>query len=156
MGIQDLTRERSAASTLIIISVSFFLTACAANPMFESVSSSFSGSDFQDQEDDVTGYIDGDILVDDLSGVDFPRDDLGCDDTFEYARADLNKDRKVDDQDLGLLMDQWGSDDKLADLNSDGDVNGSDLSELLASWTSEEELLALEQSSDSILPPCEI
>jgi hypothetical protein len=129
MGIQELTGERSAASTLIIISVSFFLTACAANPMFESMTSSFSGSDFRGGGDDITGYIDGDVLVDDLGELDFPRDDLGCDDTFEYVRADLNK---------------------------DGDVNGSDLSELLASWTSEEELLALQQSSDSILPPCEI
>lgn len=156
MGIQELTRERSAASTLIIISISMFLSACAANPMFESLGSSFAGSEFRGGGEDITGYVDGDVLVDNIGEIDFPRDDLECDDTYEYVRADLNKDRKVDDQDLKILLDLWGSDNQVADLNEDGDVGASDLSHLLASWSSEEELLALLQSSDSILPPCEI
>lgn len=48
--------------------------------------------------------------------------------------GDLNADRAVNGDDLGLLLGQWGVGSGTADLNRDGFVNGVDLGELLARW----------------------
>lgn len=50
--------------------------------------------------------------------------------------ADLNADRAVDGNDLGVLLGEWGPSTSAtrADLNDDGQVNGDDLGVLLGAW----------------------
>ncbi|HMN97495.1 MAG TPA: hypothetical protein PKC90_13560 [Phycisphaerales bacterium] len=48
--------------------------------------------------------------------------------------GDLNGDGIVDGADLGLLLDEWGTDGP-GDLNGDGVVDGADLGILMAAWT---------------------
>lgn len=48
--------------------------------------------------------------------------------------GDINRDNKVDVQDLSYLLSHWGSNDVLADLNKNGTVNTLDLSILLVNW----------------------
>jgi len=52
-------------------------------------------------------------------------------------RADINKDGKINVQDLSRLLSNWGSDpqDPTADLNDDGKVGILDLSILLSNWS---------------------
>ena len=47
--------------------------------------------------------------------------------------GDLNADRVVNGDDLGVLLGQWGTDGS-ADLNGDGVVDGIDLGMLLGAW----------------------
>lgn len=49
--------------------------------------------------------------------------------------ADFNLDGKVDGNDLGFLLGQWGSPGPDADLNGSGWVDGEDLGILLGQWT---------------------
>ncbi|MFM8783886.1 MAG: GC-type dockerin domain-anchored protein, partial [Phycisphaerales bacterium] len=50
------------------------------------------------------------------------------------CRADLNLDRAVDGNDLGILLGAWGTANPVADLDSNGAVNGDDLGILLGAW----------------------
>lgn len=147
MGIQELTGERSAASTLIIISVSFFLTACAQNPMFDNLGLKVAGSGFTEGGGEIVGFVGDDILLDNLDPKDISRinvDDekLQDDEAFNCEpmngsydrRADFNADGSVDDLDREILKAHWGSDNEMVDINADGVVDGDDLSILLLSW----------------------
>ncbi len=49
-------------------------------------------------------------------------------------QGDLNRDSKIDIQDLSYLLTKWGTNDTLADFNKDGKVNTFDLSVLLSNW----------------------
>jgi len=48
--------------------------------------------------------------------------------------GDLNGDGVVDGEDLGLLLNLWGTNDASADLDGNGIVDGADLGILLANW----------------------
>jgi hypothetical protein len=48
--------------------------------------------------------------------------------------GDLNANGRVDGQDIGMLLGNWGT-PGLGDLNRDGIVNGADLGILLGNWT---------------------
>jgi len=48
--------------------------------------------------------------------------------------GDLNANGRVDGQDIGMLLGNWGN-PGLGDLNRDGIVNGADLGILLGNWT---------------------
>jgi len=50
--------------------------------------------------------------------------------------ADFNGDGKVDGNDLGVLLGEWGSPGTQADLDGNGVVDGADLGTLLGQWTS--------------------
>lgn len=52
----------------------------------------------------------------------------------EECPADLNRDGRVDGEDMGLFLVAWGTDDPLADFNGNGLVDGPDLGLLLAAW----------------------
>lgn len=54
--------------------------------------------------------------------------------TPAIATGDINRDSKIDVQDLSNMLSRWGGNDILADLNSDGRINTLDLSILLSSW----------------------
>lgn len=54
--------------------------------------------------------------------------------TSPFRVGDVNRDNKVDVQDLSYLLTRWGSNDALADLNNNGTVNTLDLSILLGNW----------------------
>ena len=47
---------------------------------------------------------------------------------------DLSEDRRVDGNDLGIMLAAWGNGPSAADLNQDGAVDGSDLGQLINSW----------------------
>jgi hypothetical protein len=48
--------------------------------------------------------------------------------------GDVNFDGFVDGTDLGIVLAEWGTNNRTADVNGDGNVDGSDLGELLSSW----------------------
>ena len=48
--------------------------------------------------------------------------------------ADLNRDGRVDGEDMGLFLVAWGTDAQAADLNGNGVVDGPDLGLILAAW----------------------
>ena len=52
----------------------------------------------------------------------------------ERCSCDLNCDARVDGQDLGVLLGDWGSAGTPSDINGDGTVDGQDLGVLLGSW----------------------
>ena len=54
--------------------------------------------------------------------------------TTPFMTGDINRDNKVDVQDLSYLLSRWGGNDTLADLNKNGTVNTLDLSILLGNW----------------------
>jgi hypothetical protein len=58
-----------------------------------------------------------------------------CDDcpVAPPCTADLNGDRAVTGEDLGLLLGAWGGSGR-GDLNGDGAVNGADLGAMLGAW----------------------
>lgn len=51
-----------------------------------------------------------------------------------FRVGDINKDNKVDVQDLSYMLSNWGTNNPLADLNNNGTVNTLDLSILLSNW----------------------
>lgn len=51
-----------------------------------------------------------------------------------FRTGDINRDNKVDVQDLSYMLSNWGSNNPLADLNNNGIVNTLDLSILLSNW----------------------
>lgn len=53
-----------------------------------------------------------------------------------FRPGDINRDNKVDVQDLSYLLSNWGTNNALADLNRNGIVNTLDLSILLSNWQS--------------------
>lgn len=66
------------------------------------------------------------------AGVDDVRiEKAGC----AYAAADVNRDGRVDGNDLGLLLAAWGpANGSPADIDGNGTVDGSDLGQLLSGW----------------------
>lgn len=48
--------------------------------------------------------------------------------------CDLDGDDRVNERDLSILKQAWGSDDPAADLNGDGTVDGVDLSIVMSCW----------------------
>jgi hypothetical protein len=48
--------------------------------------------------------------------------------------GDVNFDGFVDGTDLGIVLAEWSSSNRVADINADGTVDGSDLGELLSTW----------------------
>ena len=71
-------------------------------------------------------------VVTDLGGVCISNN---CDDcaVAPPCTADLNGDRAVTGEDLGLLLGAWGGSGR-GDLNGDGAVNGADLGTMLGAW----------------------
>lgn len=71
-------------------------------------------------------------IVTDLGGVCISDN---CDDcpVAPPCTADLNGDRAVTGEDLGLLLGAWGGSGR-GDLNGDGAVNGADLGAMLGAW----------------------
>ena len=55
-----------------------------------------------------------------------------CDD---ITPGDMNGDRRVDGEDFGQFLIEWGTTDSAADFNFDGTVDGVDLGILLGHWT---------------------
>lgn len=51
------------------------------------------------------------------------------------ALGDLNDDSAIDDYDLSLLIQLWGTTDKSGDFNGDGEVDDYDFSVLVSRWT---------------------
>lgn len=56
--------------------------------------------------------------------------------TSSFRIGDINRDNKVDVQDLSYMLSNWGTNNALADLNHNGTVNTLDLSILLSNWKS--------------------
>ncbi len=54
--------------------------------------------------------------------------------TVSFRIGDINRDNKVDVQDLSFMLSNWGTSNALADLNKNGTVNTLDLSILLSNW----------------------
>ena len=54
--------------------------------------------------------------------------------TNAQCPADLTSDRRVDGNDLTVLLAAWGSSGSSADINGSGVVDGNDLTALLAGW----------------------
>jgi hypothetical protein len=52
-----------------------------------------------------------------------------------FLLGDMNADRRVDGQDLSLLLEAWGSPDSPADLIPPRGVDGADLGILLGQWS---------------------
>jgi len=53
---------------------------------------------------------------------------------FVYTPGDLNNDDRVNVDDLGQFLANWGTDDLASDLDGDGVVTTTDLGQLLANW----------------------
>jgi len=51
-----------------------------------------------------------------------------------YTPGDLNNDDKVNSDDLGMFLANWGTDDLASDINGDGVVESTDLGTLLVNW----------------------
>ncbi len=54
--------------------------------------------------------------------------------TPSFRLGDINRDNKVNVQDLSYMLSNWGTNNLLADLNNNGTVNTLDLSILLSNW----------------------
>jgi len=164
MGIQETSNERSAASTLIILSISVFLSACAANPMFETVGFAASGQGVFRGGEEIVGFVGGDVFVDDLAKKDSPRTNLEEDFDCEYevekifSVADFNEDGRVDYTDMKILMSHWGTAFKPVDLNLDGNIDGEDLAILLSYWSgdNEDSVLSAAESDSTATKKCKI
>ena len=67
------------------------------------------------------------VAIDQLELVEW-----GCDGVIS---GDMNGDARVDGEDFGQFLIQWGTTDSAADFNFDGTVDGVDLGILLGHWT---------------------